>query len=268
VSTIKDDNYFTVKGWMINKLGLSGSALIAYAVIYGFSQDGKSSFRGSISYLASCAGVTKRGMIKALHGLLEKGYITKIQKDDDTLCNVYMAVNPQKVLPPSEESSTEWGEESSCCENKVHQINKQSSPNIISILDLDKDLNNIKSHTDQARVKTSAQKNKEHFIKLWQSHPDVFNPLARFKDPNDFNAWWEKSDVTAEMIDTAVANFVNGVRDGSIERRYIPGNPDTFILNGGIQRYQTPYRSRASPNAEMSPERRAELDKFITGVKL
>jgi hypothetical protein len=58
------------------------------------------------------------------------------------------------------------------------------------------------------------------------------------------------------------------VKDGSIDRRYIPGHPDTFILNGGIQRYQTPYRSRASPSAEMSPERIAELDKFITGVKL
>jgi hypothetical protein len=185
-------------------------------------------------------------MINILQGLLEKGYITKSQEGNDARYNVYMAVDPQKVSP----------------------IGEKTSPNNISILDLDKNLKNIKTHTDQACVETSAQKNKEHFIKLWQSHPDVFNPLARLKDPNAFNAWWEKADITTEMIDTAVKNFVDGVRDGSIGRRYIPGHPDTFILNGGIQRYQTPYRSRASPNTELSPEGIAELDKFIAGVKL
>jgi hypothetical protein len=226
MSVIKDENYFTVKGWMINKLGLSGSALIAYAVIYGFSQDGVSSFRGSISYLASCAGVSKRGMINILQGLLGKGYITKTQEDNDARYNVYMAVDPQKVSPIGEKTSSTIGEKTSPIGEKTSStigektspigektssIGEKTSPYNISILDLDKNLNNIKTHTDQARVETSAQKNKEHFIKLWQSHPDVFNPLARLKDPNDFNAWWEKSDATAEMIDTAVKNFVNGV---------------------------------------------------------
>jgi DNA-binding MarR family transcriptional regulator len=100
--SIKDDNCFTftfiVEGWMVNKLGLSGNALIAYAVIYRFSQDGKSSFQASVSYLASCVGVSRGGMTKILNGLLEKGYITKREvkdKDGGQSCNIYKAVNIQ-----------------------------------------------------------------------------------------------------------------------------------------------------------------------------
>jgi hypothetical protein len=109
---IKNDNYFTVKGWMINELGLSGGALIAYAVIYGFSQDGKSSFCGSVSYLASCAGVSRRGMINILQGLLEKGYILK-KDTKDSGCNAYTAVSPQDVPPKKEKTPQGRSEETS-----------------------------------------------------------------------------------------------------------------------------------------------------------
>jgi hypothetical protein len=96
--------------------------------------------------------------------------------------------------------------------------------------------------------KTSeCEEKKKYFIKLWQSNPDVFDPLARLKEPDDFNAWWEKNAITIEMIDSAVKNFVEGIRDGSISTRFIPANPDTFVLNGGIRRYQTPYNSRSPP---------------------
>jgi hypothetical protein len=103
---------------------------------------------------------------------------------------------------------------------------------------------NANTNTNEKSV---CEENKKHFIKLWQSNPDVFDPLARLKKPDDFNAWWEKNAITIEMIDLAVKNFVEGIRDGSISTQYIPANPDTFILNGGIRRYQTPYNSQSPP---------------------
>ena len=39
---IKKENYVQISGWMISELNLSGNELIAYALIHGFSQDGKS----------------------------------------------------------------------------------------------------------------------------------------------------------------------------------------------------------------------------------
>jgi hypothetical protein len=243
--SIKDDNYFTVKGWMINKLGLSGSALVAYAVIYGFSQDGQSSFCGSISYLASCAGVTDRGIQKSLHELIEKGYINKKEtiKNNVTYFE-YRAVLPEDIH--SEQSSPPPV-------NKVPENperGEQSSPNI--------DQRDIDQHTDQAFVKKNNQENiqenikkkRERIINLWQSNSDVFNPCVGFHKPLDFNAWLENADITIGMIDTAVKNFLDGVRNGAIERRFIPGHPDTFFLNGGIQRYQAPYKNRSPPEPE------------------
>jgi DNA-binding MarR family transcriptional regulator len=144
---MKDDNYFTVKGWMVNKLGLSGGALIAYAVIYGFSQDGRSSFRGSMSYLASCAGVSERGIQKIIKGLVEKGYIAKREAEEDGRCNIYMAVDPKEAIKKTskigeqssgigEQSSLKIGEQSSEIDELCSEIGEQSSPYNISILNL------------------------------------------------------------------------------------------------------------------------------------
>lgn len=77
---IKNENYITIQGWMVNELGLSGNSLLVYAIIYGFSQDGKNEFDGTLSYLAEWCNSTKQGMINCLKGLVEKGYIIKNEK--------------------------------------------------------------------------------------------------------------------------------------------------------------------------------------------
>lgn len=40
---MKDGNYYTVYGWMINRLKLKGTTLQLYAVIYGFPKTVKMS---------------------------------------------------------------------------------------------------------------------------------------------------------------------------------------------------------------------------------
>jgi hypothetical protein len=76
---IKDDSYFVVQGWMINRLGLKGNALNVFAIIYGFSQDGQSEFDGSASYLAAFCGISRVSVLKILADLTEKGVITKTE---------------------------------------------------------------------------------------------------------------------------------------------------------------------------------------------
>jgi hypothetical protein len=93
-----------------------------------------------------------------------------------------------------------------------------------------------------------SETNKRYFIKQWQSYPDVFNIISRIHNPNDFDYWWEKSNITRKEIDIAIKNFVDGVRTGAIKRQYIPGSPDKFVLNGGIQRYQEPYIKKNGPS--------------------
>ena len=41
---MQNDNYIVVFGWMCNELGLSGTELLVFALIYGFTQDGETGF--------------------------------------------------------------------------------------------------------------------------------------------------------------------------------------------------------------------------------
>ena len=72
---IKNESYVSIQGWMVTELGLSGNDLMVYAIIYGFCQDGMSTFRGSRQYLADWCGCTVRGIQKNLNNLMEKGLI-------------------------------------------------------------------------------------------------------------------------------------------------------------------------------------------------
>lgn len=62
---------------MVNELKLKGAELIVYAIICGFSQDGKSKFNGSWKYLASWCNVTEREIAKVLKKLVDKELIIK-----------------------------------------------------------------------------------------------------------------------------------------------------------------------------------------------
>jgi predicted transcriptional regulator len=78
---MKDTNYFTVQGWMVNRLKLSGNELMVYAMIYGFSQDNKSKFKGSYQYLANAIGVSKRSIVTILNKLTKKGLLKKYKNN-------------------------------------------------------------------------------------------------------------------------------------------------------------------------------------------
>ena len=92
---IRDNNYYQVSGWMINRLGLAGRELQAYAIIYGFTQDGETEFMGSINYIAEWLGCTRKTVIETLKSLIQKGYITKTQTTvNGVMVNYYKTVLP------------------------------------------------------------------------------------------------------------------------------------------------------------------------------
>jgi len=77
MASFKEDNYIIVPGFAIVKLGLSGNELLCYSLIYGFSQDGETEFKGSLSYLSSALNVTKANAKAILDRLIGKGLIIK-----------------------------------------------------------------------------------------------------------------------------------------------------------------------------------------------
>lgn len=113
MSKVSDNNYFQIAGWMLNRLKLKGTAINVYAIIYGFSQDGESSFNGSRQYLCDFTGATKPTIDKALAELQAMDLIIKTTKKiNDVIHNEYKAnlealrdfTTSKETLPPSKET--------------------------------------------------------------------------------------------------------------------------------------------------------------------
>lgn len=76
-SKVKDENYFLVSGWMVNRLKLKGISLELFSIIYGFTQDGENEFTGSIQYLCDFTGTSRPTVINALKNLTKAGLLCK-----------------------------------------------------------------------------------------------------------------------------------------------------------------------------------------------
>lgn len=110
-SRIKDENYYQIQGWMINRLGLKGVPLSVYAIVYGFSQDGENEYTGSLQYLCDfCGGVSKPTIINALKSLVEAGYLIRREEIiNGVQFNRYKANLPllKNLYYPDKETLTE-----------------------------------------------------------------------------------------------------------------------------------------------------------------
>ena len=137
MSKVLDNNYFQITGWMLNRLKLKGTALNVYAIIYGFSQDGESSFNGSRQYLCDFTGATKPTIDKALAELQSMDLIIKTSKKiNDVVHNEYKAnldalrdfTTSKETLLPSKET-LQGGSKETLPHNKDIN-NKEDNKNI------------------------------------------------------------------------------------------------------------------------------------------
>lgn len=60
---IRNENFYTVLGWMLNVLELKGNELIVFAIIYSFSQDGESEFTGSLTFMQTFANIKAQNTV-------------------------------------------------------------------------------------------------------------------------------------------------------------------------------------------------------------
>ena len=91
--------YIVIQDWMIADLQLRGNELLTYALIYGFSQDGESEFKGSLKYISSFLGVSKSTAQRNLENLVNRGVIEKrVEEISGVKFNRYIA--REKAEPP------------------------------------------------------------------------------------------------------------------------------------------------------------------------
>lgn len=94
---IKNENFITIQGWMVNELNLKGNELLVFALIYGFSQDENSVFSGSLTYIADWINITKHSVLNILQNLVEKELLIKIDKIVNNVKLVDYKINSQVV---------------------------------------------------------------------------------------------------------------------------------------------------------------------------
>ena len=96
----KKQSYIVVLDWMVEKYHLKGNELLAYALIYGFSQDEESEYKGSYSYICKWLSIDRATAIRILSRLESKGLLTKRQElVGGKATNRYIAETPDVIEP-------------------------------------------------------------------------------------------------------------------------------------------------------------------------
>lgn len=90
---MEDSNYINIQGWMIKRLSLKSNQLIVFAIIFGFSQDRESYFKGSLRYIQDVLQVSRPTASDVLKDLVEKGLIIKKSRVINSVTFNYYKVN-------------------------------------------------------------------------------------------------------------------------------------------------------------------------------
>lgn len=228
-SRIKDENYYVIQGFMINRLGLKGVALSVYAVIYGFSQDGENEFTGSLQYLCDFTGGTsKPTIIKALKELTEKQYIIKREEYvNNVQFNRYKVNLPllKKFNGGSKENSAEVVKEFNEGSKETLHNNKRDNISLDN-----EDINNNKISPE------------EEFEILWKMYP-------RKKGKDKALSYYlkarnnKKNPTTFEQVKQGIENYCAEIKAKKIEMQYIQ-HGSTWFNNCG---WNDEYEAAAQP---------------------
>ena len=128
---IKDTNYYTVHGWMINRLGLKGNALALYAIIYGFSQTENQKCTASQKYLSGWLGCDERTIRNTINNLLERGLITKSSTTKGKITyNEYTAILPQEIFSSGDRKNFPLVQEKFSSNNIDNNKDKNTLPTV------------------------------------------------------------------------------------------------------------------------------------------
>ena len=163
---VKPENYIVIQGFMLTDLHLKGTALLVYAIIYGFSQLDGQRFNASLRYLEEFTGSTKPSVINALKQLVDKGYITKSNVSTGGVPRVeYRAVdispkinsktNGKETLPDCKETLPDCKETLPEVVKKLYSGGKETLPNNI-IYNIN---NNLNDNIKEKYKRESAQQN-------------------------------------------------------------------------------------------------------------
>ena len=128
------EKYFIIYDFMTEKLKLKGAQLLVYALVFGFCQNGRGVYDGSISYLAKRTGISKRSITNILKSLVEKQLLIKKEKYDNNIkfCTYEITSPPVQKFPyPMEKTSPGYGKNFTGGMEKTSPNNKDNNKEYI-----------------------------------------------------------------------------------------------------------------------------------------
>lgn len=214
---MKNEDFITIQGWMVNELKLAGNELLAYAVIYGFSKDGITEYKGSSKYLSEVLNVSKNTAINTLNSLTKKQLIVKRTEEISGVTFNRYAVN-MELLPYTKN----WSEVYQKLVAPLPEIgtsnyignNKGNNKEIdISTLHSDISLKENPKTSSKRFVKPSLEEvraycaergnrvNPESFINYYESNGWLVSGKAHMKDWKASVRYWEANQKTSSKTD-------------------------------------------------------------------
>lgn len=173
---IRDESFVVIGGWMAKDLHLPLNDLCVYAMIYGFSQDGESEYRGSLQYIMDWFGFTKPTAIAILKRLTAAGLINKRVDSISGVRVCYYSVNLTggKMALPVVKST----------DNNRDGVVKPFNQGGKMILPNNK-IDNIKDSTLACRVEKFADEVRSlAHAKGWEDKDDIEKFISYWSEPN------------------------------------------------------------------------------------
>ncbi|WP_448754368.1 hypothetical protein [Agathobacter sp.] len=160
MAKIKNENFIAIQGFMVKELGLTGNELIAYALVYGFSQDDESEFKGSLNYVAEWLNCSRTTAFNLLNKLADDGFIKKTEKTINGVkfCN-YSATKPndeelkkiklRKQIRKEKEKAERSSKKLNTCSKKYNGCSKNLNEGVQKVDTHNNNIDNIKDNISE-----------------------------------------------------------------------------------------------------------------------
>lgn len=160
MAKIKNENFIAIQGFMVKELELTGNELIAYALVYGFSQDDESEFKGSLNYVAEWLNCSRTTAFNLLNKLADDGFIKKTEKTINGVkfCN-YSAVKPddeelkkiklRKQIRKEKEKTERSSRKLNTCSKNYNGCSKKLNEGVQKVDTHNNNIDNIKDNISE-----------------------------------------------------------------------------------------------------------------------
>lgn len=160
MAKIKNENFIAIQGFMVKELELTGNELIAYALVYGFSQDDESEFKGSLNYVAEWLNCSRTTAFNLLNKLADDGFIKKTEKTINGVkfCN-YSVVKPddeelkkiklRKQIRKEKEKTERSSKKLNTCSKNYNGCSKKLNEGVQKVDTHNNNIDNIKDNISE-----------------------------------------------------------------------------------------------------------------------